>query len=109
MMSDFYIALNFTTCREHSVDESFSFTDLGSSLIGEIKARPTQDKIELLPRFPALLFGMEVSMYLWACAGVEKGLCWVEKYLSIHGCVPYNRKVHSTFKQLALKVKESAE
>lgn len=65
----------------------FSFTHLGSSLVGEIKPRPPQDKVKLLPRLPALLFGMEVSMYLWTGAGVEKGLCWIGKYLFIDGCV----------------------
>lgn len=80
----FYIALvlSFLFCLTH----------LGSSLIGKIKSRPTQDKIKLLPRLPALLFGMEVSMDLWTSAGVEKGLYWQEKNVSIVVCVQSARK-----------------
>lgn len=57
-----------------SVDDSLAFPDLGSSLVGDIKSRSPKYEVKLLPRLPALLFGMEVSMYLWTCAGVEKGL-----------------------------------
>lgn len=73
----------------HSIDVQFCLTDLGSSLVGEIKPRPPQHKIKLLPRLSALFFGMEMSMDLWTSAGVEKDLCWVEKCLSIDGCMQY--------------------
>lgn len=66
-------------------DWAFCFTDLGSSLVGEIEPGPPQNKVKLFPRLPALLFGVEVSVYLRTGAGVEKGLCWVEKYSSTTG------------------------
>lgn len=52
-----------------------SLTDLGRPLIGDIKPGSAQDKEQLLPGLSALLFGVEMSVYLWTRAGVEEYLC----------------------------------
>lgn len=57
-----------------SVDNSFFLANLGGPLGGEVKSRPPQNKIKLLPRLPALVFGMEVSVDLWTSAGFDKRL-----------------------------------
>lgn len=90
----------------HIFSKQFCFTDLGSSLVGKIKPRPSQDKIKLFPRFPALLFGMKVPMYLWTSAGVEKSLIEVEKYLSVDDLKVEPQRFWKS--QLVLKVKESS-
>lgn len=66
------------------------FSDLGSSLVGEVQARPPQHKEKLPPGLPTLLFGVEVSVHLRTGAGVEEGLRGGRRQNTSSACVSNN-------------------